>query len=317
MSALSTTGFFANHDLIALEGGIFACLVLASVVSYGLARWKGRTAVIENLVARINAWWAMCILLSVSLYFGETATVVLFGLLSFWALREFITITRSQPTDHHALLYVFFVVLPAQYVLVAVHWYGFFAIMIPVFAFVFVPARMVLAGQTDDFLERAASVQWGLMACVYCVSYVPAIFLLHLKGGYERHALLFLYLIVVVQISDVCQYICGKLFGRHRVAPSVSPNKTWEGLVGGGLLAIGIGTALWWTTPFTPLRSAVYSLVLVVTGFLGGLVSSAIKRDRHLKDFGTLIPGHGGVLDRLDSLLVAAPVFFHLVRYFH
>jgi phosphatidate cytidylyltransferase len=178
---------------------------------------------------------------------------------------------------------------------------------------------MVLAGQTDDFLERAASVQWGLMTCVYCVSYVPAVFMLsssEVGAGYSAHARLLLWLVVVVQISDVCQYICGKLFGRHQVAPTVSPSKTREGLVGGGILAVAIGTALWWATPFSPIEAAGFAAVLVVAGFLGGLVSSAIKRDRGIKDFGNLIPGHGGVLDRLDSLIFAAPVFFHLVRFF-
>jgi phosphatidate cytidylyltransferase len=307
-----------HGGLLVLLGGIFGFLLLASVASYALAARIGRTATIDNLVARINAWWAMCLLLAGALALGRSAVVVVFALLSFWALREFITITRSRPEDHRALLYVFFVILPAQYLLVGFDWYGFFAVMIPVYAFLFVPARMVLAGQTEDFLERAASVQWGLMTCVYCVSYVPALFMLdasEVGGGYAAHALLLLWLVVVVQISDVCQYVCGKLLGRRQVAPTVSPNKTWEGLLGGGTLAVAIGSALWWATPFSPLQAAGFAAVLVAAGFLGGLVSSAIKRDRGIKDFGTLISGHGGVLDRLDSLIFAAPVFFHLVRF--
>jgi phosphatidate cytidylyltransferase len=309
----------AHGHLLTFLGGVFAFLLLASIISYTLAAIKGRTATIDNLVARINAWWAMCILLGAAILLGRVAVIVLFALLSFWALREFITVTRSRPEDHRALLYVFFIILPAQYLLLGFHWYGLFAIMIPVYAFLFVPARMVLAGQVEDFLERAASVQWGLMTTVYCVSYAPALFLLTNKeagGGYWAHAALLLWLVVVVQISDVCQYICGKLWGRRPVSPRVSPNKTWEGLIGGGLLAILIGTALWWATPFNPFAAAGFALVLVIAGFLGGLVSSAVKRDRGVKDFGTLIPGHGGVLDRLDSLVFAAPVFFHLVRFF-
>jgi phosphatidate cytidylyltransferase len=307
------------HDrLLYFLGGILAFLVVASALSYGLAAKNGRTATIDNLVARINAWWAMFLIVGTALLLGRVATIVVFALLSFWALREFVTITRSRPEDHRALLYVFFVILPAQYLLVGFDWYGFFAVMIPVYAFLFVPARMVLAGQTEDFLERAASVQWGLMTCVYCVSYVPALFMLdasEVGGGYAAHALLLLWLVVVVQISDVCQYVCGKLLGRRQVAPTVSPNKTWEGLLGGGTLAVAIGSALWWATPFSPLEAAGFAAVLVAAGFLGGLVSSAIKRDRGIKDFGTLISGHGGVLDRLDSLIFAAPVFFHLVRF--
>jgi phosphatidate cytidylyltransferase len=318
LSVLAVAGL--NGRLLYFLGGIFIFLLIASAVSYGLAARVGRTATVDNLVARINAWWWMCLLFAAALALGRSAVVVVFALLSFLALREFITITRSRAEDHRALLYVFFVILPAQYLLVGFHWYGLFAVLIPVYAFLFVPARMVLAGQTEDFLERAASVQWGLMTCVYCISYVPALFLLtrsEVGGGYSAHALLILWLLFVVEISDVCQYICGKLFGRHRVAPAVSPSKTWEGLVGGGVLAIGIGAALWWATPFSPLAAAGFAAILVVAGFLGGLVSSAIKRDRGIKDFGILISGHGGVLDRLDSLIFAAPVFFHLVRFFY
>jgi phosphatidate cytidylyltransferase len=318
LSVLAVAGLHGR--LLYFLGGIFVFLLIASAVSYGLAARVGRTATVDNLVARINAWWWMCLLFAAALALGRSAVVVVFALLSFLALREFITITRSRAEDHRALLYVFFVILPAQYLLVGFQWYGLFAVLIPVYAFLFVPARMVLAGQTEDFLERAASVQWGLMTCVYCISYVPALFLLtrsEVGGGYSAHALLILWLLFVVEISDVCQYICGKLFGRHRVAPAVSPSKTWEGLVGGGVLAIGIGAALWWATPFSPLAAAGFAAILVVAGFLGGLVSSAIKRDRGIKDFGVLIAGHGGVLDRLDSLIFAAPVFFHLVRFFY
>jgi len=312
----------ADWQTLALVGGVLALLAVATTVGQLLRLYPDsglNPPAVRSFNLRLRAWWLMCSILAAALLVGPTATVVLFGLISFWALREFITITRSRPEDHRALLYVFFAILPAQYLLVGFHWYGLFAVMIPVYAFLFVPARMVLAGQVEDFLERAASVQWGLMTTVYCVSHVPALFMLTNKeagGGYAAHAMLLLWLVVVVQISDVCQYICGKLFGRRQVAPRVSPNKTLEGLVGGGLLAVLIGASLWWATPFSPLVAAAFAALLVVAGFLGGLVSSAIKRDRGIKDFGTLIPGHGGVLDRLDSLIFAAPLFFHLVRFF-
>jgi phosphatidate cytidylyltransferase len=127
---------------------------------------------------------------------------------------------------------------------------------------------------------------------------------------------LLLFLIIVVQSSDVLQYIWGKLFGKHHIAPSVSPNKTWEGLIGGIASATLLGTALWWLTPFAPWQAAVMSLAITLMGFAGGLTMSAIKRDRGVKDIGALIAGHGGILDRIDSLCFAAPVFFHLTRYF-
>jgi phosphatidate cytidylyltransferase len=191
-----------------------------------------------------------------------------------------------------------------------------FAILIPVFAFLFVPARLAIAGDTEAFLERASTIQWGLMICVYCLSYTPALLMLQIPG-YGRPAKLMLYLVLVDQLSDVLQYVWGKMLGRHKIAPVVSPNKTWEGFVGGVLSATAIGTALWWMTPFTPVVAAAVSLAITLMGFAGGLTMSAIKRDRGVKDYGTLIKGHGGILDRMDSMCFAAPVFFHIVRYFY
>jgi phosphatidate cytidylyltransferase len=153
------------------------------------------------------------------------------------------------------------------------------------------------------------------MLTVYCVSYAPAVLLLHIPGYQGQSLLLMLYLLLVVQISDVLQYVFGKLFGRHKLAPRVSPSKTVEGLVGGGLSAIAIGACMWWITPFTFWGSAGMSLVIVLAGFLGGLALSAVKRSIGAKDWGSMIEGHGGILDRLDSVTFAAPIFFHIVHY--
>jgi phosphatidate cytidylyltransferase len=180
-----------------------------------------------------------------------------------------------------------------------------------------IPTRMALSGDTTRFLERTSTVQWGLMACVYCVSHTPALLMLQVPDRPAIGATLLFYLVLVAQSNDVMQYVWGKLLGKHPIAPNVSPNKTWEGFIGGTATAVGIGTALWWATPFTPLAAALMSLAITLLGFAGGLVMSAVKRDRGVKDYGSLIEGHGGVLDRIDSLLFAAPVFFHLTRFFY
>jgi phosphatidate cytidylyltransferase len=248
---------------------------------------------------------------------GEVGSLVLFGLISFLALREYVTLIRTRPADHRALFWAFFIFTPIQYFLIAIHWYGLFSILIPVYAFLFVPARIAVAGDTQNFLERTSTIQWGLMICVYCLSYAPALLMLSIPGFERQNTKLLLYLVVVDQLSDVLQYVWGKLFGRHKISPQVSPSKTWEGFVGGILSATLIGTALWWTTPFRPIAAAAVSLAITLMGFFGGLTMSAIKRDRSVKDFGTLIEGHGGILDRMDSVCFAAPVFFHFVRYFY
>lgn len=307
-----------DQELLWLIGGIVGLLTLSSTITFFIKR---RTAgepnkVVANLDARVKAWWVMVAIFGVALATGGLGSVILFGLTSFFALREFITLTPTRPADHRTLFWVFFIVTPLQYYLVATHWYGLFSILIPVYAFIFVPTRSALAGDSEHFLERTAKIQWALMVCVFCVSHVPALLMLQIPGYEGQNAKLLLFFVLVVQISDVLQYVWGKLFGKHKIAPVISPSKTVEGFVGGVLSASAIGASLWWATPFNWWQAALFSLLLTLMGFCGGLVMSAIKRDRGVKDYGTLIEGHGGVMDRIDSLCFAAPVFFHLVRYY-
>ena len=302
-----------------LVGGVLALLAVATVIGQWL-RWRLRgeesTRTIQNLNARIKAWWMMVAVFALAMLTGGIGSVVLFGLTSFFALREFITLTPTKVGDHRTLFWVFFVITPLQYWLVATEWYGLFMVLIPVYAFLFVPLRSALSGDCERFLERAAKIQWGLMVCVYCVSHAPAIFFLKIPGYEGQNGKLLFYFVLIVQLSDVLQYVWGKTLGRHKIAPHVSPNKTWEGFVGGIATATLLGAGLWWATPFTPWQSAGMSLAITLLGFAGGLVMSAIKRDRGVKDFGAMIEGHGGVMDRIDSICFAAPVFFHLTRYF-
>lgn len=307
-----------------LVGGIFAFLTVASLIGYVLGRRALRPGTsdatlktVANLNARLRAWWTIVVLCTLAVWLGTVGGCVLFGLASFWALREFVTLTPTRAADHRALFWVFFIITPLQYYLIATRWYGLFVILIPVYAFLFIPMRMSLTGDCENFLERAAKTQWGLMICVYCVSYAPALMTLDFVHPiHQGGARLLLFFLLVVQLSDVFQYVWGKLYGKHPIAPHVSPNKTWEGFVGGVGSATLLGAALWWATPFNPWQAAGLSLVITLLGFAGGLTMSAIKRDRGVKDYGTLLQGHGGVLDRVDSICFAAPVFFHLTRYF-
>ena len=241
--------------------------------------------------------------------------IVLFALLSFFALREYITLCYTRRGDHLVLLLAFFIALPVQYALIWIDWYGLYSIFIPVYAFLLLPIFAALGADTTRFLERASKVQWGLMICVFCLSHVPALMTLNIPGYEGRNLLLIAFLVLVVQGSDVLQYIWGKLLGKHKVAPELSPSKTWEGLIGGVASATVLGAALHGITPFTALEAALVALVICLMGFFGGLVMSAIKRDRGVKDWGSMIEGHGGILDRLDSVVFAAPIFFHMVRY--
>ena len=313
------TNLKLDKQTIWLVGGVLALLVVSSLIGWVLSlrvRDEKGKATVQNLNARIRAWWMMVAVFSLAMATGGSGSVVLFALTSFFALREFITLTPTRAGDHRTLFWIFFVILPLQYYLIAIKWYGLFSILIPVYAFLFIPIRGAVAGDCENFLERTAKIQWGLMVCVYCISHVPALLSLNIPGYEGQNGKLMFYFVLVVQISDVLQYVCGKTLGRYKIAPTVSPNKTWEGFIGGIACATAIGAGLWWATPFTPLQSAGMSLVITLMGFGGGLVMSAIKRDRGVKDYGNMIEGHGGVMDRIDSLCFAAPVFFHLTRFF-
>ncbi|MFR0689219.1 phosphatidate cytidylyltransferase [Enterobacterales bacterium AE_CKDN230030158-1A_HGKHYDSX7] len=300
-----------------LFGGIGAILLFASLVG-AVLRWKappGPHAVIDNLNARINAWWVMVAVIGCAFALGHWAVILLFYGVSFYALREFLTLMPTRRSDYPALVAAFYFVLPMQYLLIGIGWYGLFSIFIPVYVFLLLPILASLGGDSKHFLERASKVQWALMLAVFCISYVPALLTLDIAGYQGRNLLLIAFLVIVVQLSDVLQYVCGKLMGKRRIAPNLSPSKTLEGFIGGVTLATLIGGALWWITPFTFWQALLIALMINILGFFGGLVMSAIKRDRGVKDWGHMIEGHGGMLDRLDSVCFAAPVFFHFVRY--
>ena len=295
-------------------GSIAVLLTVATGIGMVLSRYLPGP-VVHNLTARIRSWWVMVVALVACFMLGQTVTLVLFALLSFFALREFISLTPTRRGDHVALCLCFYVAIPLQYGLIGAGWDALFSIAIPVYAFVLLPAVSVLSGDTTDFLARTAKVQWGLMLTVYCLSHAPALMFLQIPGYEGQSMMLLLYLLLVVQLSDVLQYVFGKLFGKRRLAPLVSPGKTVEGLLGGGLCAVMAGTALWWVTPFTPWQAGLLSLLIVCCGALGGLALSAVKRSLDAKDWGEMIEGHGGMLDRLDSVVFTAPVFFHAVRH--
>jgi phosphatidate cytidylyltransferase len=207
------------------------------------------------------------------------------------------------------------VFIPFQYLFIWIEWYGLYSIFIPVYAFLALPVIAVVRGDIRNFMQRTATIQWGLMIGVYCISHVPALLTLDIPGYAGRNAFLLVFLILVVQSSDVFQYVWGKLLGATPIAPQVSPSKTLEGFAGGVASATLLGAGLWWITPFSLLQAGAISLMIALAGFLGALVMSALKRDRGVKDWGTMIEGHGGMLDRLDSVCFSAPIFFHVVRY--
>jgi phosphatidate cytidylyltransferase len=297
-------------------GSLLGAASLASLIGYGLERRQPASPGIANLNARIRSWWILILAGGVALLAGRIAIILLFAFISFLTLREFVTQAPVRRADHSALFVCFFLALPVQYVLIGIGWYGLFSIWIPVYCFLMLAIVAALFTDTGRFLDRTAATQWGLILCVYCVSHIPALMTLQIPGYENRAPLLMVFVVLIAQVSDILQYVWGKLLGRHQLLPTLSPSKTVEGLVGGVLSATLFGVLLSPITPFTRWQAGLMAFLIAILGFLGGLVMSAIKRDRGIKDWSQLIEGHGGMLDRMDSLCFSAPVFFHLTRYF-
>ena len=336
----------SNKAVIWLMASVLGLLAIAFAIGWVLKRQTTETvnpAILQTFNNRVRAWWMIFAILALGIVLGRIATVVLFGMVSFWALREFVTMTPTRRGDHRALFWTFFFFTPLQYVLVGVgrtyadseggwlglgglDFFGIYSIMIPVYASLVIPARIALSGDHKRFLERSAKIQLGLLICVYALSHAPALLDLELYSWHEgkweawsqsgANAGLLFYFVLLTQLNDGFQFLWGKLLGRHVIAPKINASKTWEGYIGGILSTALIGTLLWKVTPFTIWGSACMSLVIAVMGFAGSMTMSAIKRDRGVRDYGTLVQGHAGVLDRIDSICFAAPMFFHLTRLF-
>lgn len=297
--------------------GIFGLLTIASIIIALIKSRLGDSARTE-LVSRIQSWWLMVAVFTVAMVITRNLSLVFFALVSFLALKEYLSLVPTRRVDRRVMFWAY-LTIPAQYVLVGMEWYGMFIILIPVYAFLLLPMRMVLAGETRKFLRAAGILHWGLMAMVFSISHVAYLLVLPEEvnpgaGG----AGLVLFLVFLTQFNDVAQYCWGKLLGRHKALPTVSPGKTLEGLVGGVATTVVLAWLLApWLTPLTVGQSLAAGLLIGMGGFIGDVTISALKRDLGVKDSGSLLPGHGGILDRIDSLIYTAPLFFHFVYYLH
>lgn len=294
---------------------IFSLLIFASLIN-GLLVCCRPQKDWRELTLRIRTWWIIILFFSLAMISPRWLALTLFALVSFLALKEFLTLIPSRRSDRMPLLWMF-LAIPISYWFIGCNWYGMFIIFIPVYAFLFLPARMVLTGNTDGFLRAASQHHWALMTTVFAFGHVSYLLVLP-DGGGQTGALLVLFLVGLTEFNDIAQYLWGKSLGRIKVTPRVSPNKTLAGLVGGvastALAAMILGPLI---TPMSWSMALAAGLIIGVTGFCGDVVMSAVKRDIGVKDSGTLLPGHGGILDRLDSLIFTAPVFFHFIRYFY
>ncbi len=305
----------SRHVLYYCLGGIFGVLMLATLIIFVLRKCRPQRNWVE-LQQRVNSWWVIICLFSLAMLSPKWLALTFFGFISFLSLKEYLTLAPTRRSDSMPLLWMY-AAIPVQYLWTGMAWYGMFIIFIPVYVFLFLPARMVIAGDTKGFLHSASVMHWGIMTTVFALSHVA--YLMTLPGAdASAGALLVFFLVALTELNDIAQYLWGKSLGRIRVTPKVSPNKTLAGLLGGifttMLLAVILGPLL---TPMSYLHSLGAGLIIGASGFCGDVVMSAIKRDFGVKDSGKLLPGHGGILDRLDSLIYTAPLFFHFYYYFY
>ena len=304
-------------NVVYAMAGVYALLILATLIVW-LLRWRTPGERYSELATRVNSWWWMIGAFTLAILLNQTVAIVFLGFISYLALKEYLSLIPTRRIDRSLLLFAY-LAIPIQFYWAAIDWYNMFIVFVPVWMFLLFPALMALRGETEGFLRAVGTLSWGLMMTVYTLSHMAWLLVAGdavnpIAGGV---GLLF-FLVVLTQFNDVAQYCWGKLLGRHKVTPRVSPNKTWEGLIGGiattTLVAALIGPYL---TPMDWHWSALAGGILGISGFLGDVTLSAMKRDLGVKDASGLIPGHGGILDRVDSLTYAAPAFVHFIRYFY
>ncbi|WP_457675082.1 phosphatidate cytidylyltransferase [Thiolapillus sp.] len=304
-------------NVLWMLAGLYGLLATASVAVF-LLRRRSPDRDFRELAQRVNSWWIMVSVFSAAMVLSRSISLVFFAFVSFLALKEYLSMIPTRRADRRVLFWAY-LAIPVQYFWVGVEWYGMFIVFIPVYLFLFLPMRMVIIGETRDFLRAAGTLHWGLMTLVFSISHLAFLLVLPAGGNpVAGGAGLVLYLVFLTQFNDVAQYLWGKALGRHRVIPRVSPNKTWEGFLGG--LATTTVLALVLAPLLTPLdwpRALMAGLLIGLGGFIGDVTISALKRDIGVKDAGNLLPGHGGILDRIDSLTYTAPLFFHFVHYLY
>ncbi len=295
-------------------GGLLA---VASLVSIWLVRTKPERNYTE-LRLRIKTWWLIVAVFAVAVLFNRTVSVVVLGLVSFLAFKEYLSLVPTRRADHRVLFWAY-LAIPVQFYWVWMAWYGMFIIFIPVFMFLLLPMRMILIGETQGFLRAIGTLQWGLMITVFSFSHAAFMLVLPAEVNPAGGTMgLLIYLVFLTEFNDVAQYIWGKSFGKRKIVPKVSPNKTVAGFVGGILTTTALAVLFApFLTPLSHYEALGAGLLIGLGGFVGDVTISALKRDIGVKDSGSLLPGHGGILDRLDSLTYTAPLFFHYVFFLH
>lgn len=303
----------ASKEVILMCLAIMGILIFFTLL-FALLPLLGFSGKFTGMKEKMKSWWIMVAVISVFFFVNRGLTFIGFTLLSFVAFRELLSSMKFRQSDRSAIGLAF-LAIPVQYL--AIYWgYNQFALLfIPVVMFLVLPFRNLLSGNVKGIIHANATMQWSLMICVYSLSHMAMLFNFPARSDFSAGNLgLVLYLVFVSQFNDILQFCFGKAFGKNKIIPKISPNKTWEGFLGGFFGTMITAYVFSFLTFFNWWQALVMGAVLSIAGFAGDLNISAIKRDLEIKDLGNMIEGHGGIMDRIDSLTYTGMVFFHLVN---
>jgi phosphatidate cytidylyltransferase len=313
MDFLNSEKFAQNKEVLSIIFLILALLITATLLFFIWGKIKPG-ADLQELKMRTRSWWAMAGIFIFATVIHPVVSFIAFGLLSFAAMRELVSISKNvRPEDRRVVIWCY-LAIPVQYFAAYKGWFNLFIIFIPVIMHAWIPFMLVIRGFTSEIGRSMGVLPTQMMLTIFSISHLAYLLSLPQIDGFNAGGRgLLLFVVFLTEMNDVFQFIWGKLLGRHKVIPKISPNKTWEGLVGGIITTTLVGYLLRFLTPLSGIESLIVSALIGFSGFVGDVIVSAVKRDIGLKDTGTLIPGHGGLLDRIDSLSITAPVFFYIV----
>ena len=297
---------------------IVYAIMLALTFGMNIVGFIKKNADLSNFKQRMKSFWLIIILFTLAFAWNKITAFLFLAFISYLALKEYLSLISTRQADRRVLLWAY-LSIPIQFYFIYTDWLVMFYLFVPLYMFLLIPIRMVTIGDTEGFLKACGTIHWGLMTTVYALGYLMMYLALPVgKNPAGGDVGLLLFILFITVFNDFAQYVWGKSIGKHKIIPKISPNKTWEGFIG-GIITTAALTAIFgpYLTPLTLKQSIFAGIALAVAGFLGDVTMSAIKRDIGVKDTGNLLPGHGGILDRLDSLIFTAPLFFHYVVYLH
>lgn len=313
-SLLEKTDFITSSVWLILKC-IYFFITSLTIIFYAIKKIKGESKLINELIERTHSWWIIILIFTIVIFVKREIATVGIALMSLVAFRELSSNLNLRNSDRRTLLWCY-VAIPFQFMAAYVQYFDFFVIFIPVIMYIFLTFRTVTKGDVENITRSLGTIHWTLMLTVFSFSHLAYILSFPPKEGFDAgNGALILFIVLITEINDVYQFTCGKLFGKNKIIPTVSPNKTVEGFIGGMILTTLTAYFLRFLLPINAEKVIVLTILLCIVGFGGDITLSAVKREHKIKDMGASIPGHGGIMDRLDSLAFTSLAFFYLIRY--